>query len=409
MKFFCQQSRCTREAEMSCICDPKVQVCSLHFVSVHQSLPGSHGHIMLSEKIQKFNLKVQEAYQKLKRAKEKVISKGDSMINIIGSVIKKNLSKIKGKEYEISKILSIKNDLQKSLELLEKFIIFGVQGDYLTTFEQDIEKKYLRFYSDIEIERGDRLKYCMICVNQHDINDIINLALCNHKICKRCFGYNVDYLESEGAIDNITRCPDPGCLVEIPPWQLEDIVSEALWDKISWAQIKKDKIVNCPRCKVQFIPGIRRRVMCPTTYCNFVFCKECQEKYHEVENCRDALIEERIKDLELLYNPNEVSQCPRCRVPYIRDLKCQSVKCLEITCRIQFCFYGACLTSPTIAHGNHYHRPECKFYHYNHGKDDKFLPNHCEMCKKLGELCKPPKSLKKKARVAPDEAVLLER
>jgi hypothetical protein len=257
----------------------------------------------------------------------------------------------------------------------------------------------------IEIQRSGRRKICIIDTNEHDIDDIINMAGCDHNICKECFKNNVDYLAEENNVDNIKRCP--GCLVEIPDWQLEHLVSNDVWDKISWVEIQKThKIINCPKCKFPFIPGIQRKVMCLNPTCKYLFCKECQEQYHDVGNCQDKFIEERIKDLEALNDDNGIAQCPRCRLPYIKDPKCDHVKCLENSCRIEFCFNGACLRSPTMAHGNHYHRPECKFYDYYHGKDDRYLPDKCEMCKKLGELCKPPKALKAKARVSPDEAVL---
>ena len=51
-----------------------------------------------------------------------------------------------------------------------------------------------------------------------------------------------------------------------------------------------------------------------------------------------------------------VGQCPGCKTPYVKDKGCLHVKCLKDACRIDFCFQCSCIRSPTMAHGNHFHR-----------------------------------------------------
>ena len=96
-----------------------------------------------------------------------------------------------------------------------------------------------------------------------------------------------------------------------------------------------------------------------------------------------------------------ITQCPQCRMAYIKDKEDESVQCN--LCGIMFCFRCACLLGPARAHGNHYHRPQCKFYAIYDGKDDK-IEKKCTECIRLGVKCMPPKNLRVPQRVDPDEA-----
>ena len=184
--------------------------------------------------------------------------------------------------------------------------------------------------------------------------------------------------------------------------------------------MKTDKLISCPICTEKFIPGLQRRVTCLNNNCKHIFCKECQENYHEDGTCQEKFIIDRIKDLEALNDPEGVSQCPKCRWPYIKDPSCDHVKCQNSACNVEFCFKCSCIRSPTLAHGNHYHRPQCKNYFAFDGDDD-YLPkecknaakckekNHgkcshkCDECEKLGKLCPRPKNLKVPRKFAIDE------
>jgi hypothetical protein len=120
MEFACQQKGCPKKAKRSCICDSKVRLCSSHFIKVHQKLPGNHDDILILDQIKHFNFKAQEAYQKLKKVKNSIISKGNFMINKIELAIKKNLSKLLTKKTQIARISKCDDDLQHNLNLLEK-------------------------------------------------------------------------------------------------------------------------------------------------------------------------------------------------------------------------------------------------------------------------------------------------
>ena len=165
---------------------------------------------------------------------------------------------------------------------------------------------------------------------------------------------------------------------------------------------KTSSIVNCPVCKEKFVPGLQRRITC--FKCGFVFCKECQEKYHEEGNCNEKYIAERILDLEKMNDPEGISQCPRCRIPYIKDPECDKVTC--INCKTIFCFKCCCLYQPTVTHDCSYHRPQCHHFRKNLSNEEIYKPEKCEECKKAGKLCPRPVNLRNPRRVDADEVFL---
>ena len=100
-----------------------------------------------------------------------------------------------------------------------------------------------------------------------------------------------------------------------------------------------------------------------------------------------------MKDLEALVALNDevgITQCPRCRLTCLRDKWDSLGMCIDLNCRVEFCFEGCCLRSPIKAHGAHYHRPQCKYYMFYNGANDK-KENNCKEFTRLGVMCKPPK------------------
>jgi hypothetical protein len=147
MKFNCQVAECVKEAKLSCIYDPKVMFCSLHFLDIHLKFPGKHKSIAISDQIKNLHSKLQIAYKALEEAKNLIISKGYLMITKIKSAIQKNLSKLIEKKTEICEILKSKNTPQECLRLLENVTILELVGEPLDNFEEIIEK-YIAFNSN---------------------------------------------------------------------------------------------------------------------------------------------------------------------------------------------------------------------------------------------------------------------
>lgn len=95
-------------------------------------------------------------------------------------------------------------------------------------------------------------------------------------------------------------------------------------------------IIFCPRCRVKFNAGIHRCVICPNEDCNFKFCKQCREDFHKDEDCAEGFIQNSIEYMKNM--EGGVTQCPRCRVPYIKNLGSVHITCLNSACLNQFCF-----------------------------------------------------------------------
>ena len=258
-----------------------------------------------------------------------------------------------------------------------------------------------------------RKKICPICELAYDVSNLISFINCQHEVCKICFSCNIEKKTSDD-IFSIKICPC--CDKKIPKYQLQFIVPKNVWDKLSFDfAIKEYKMIKCPKCFYQFIPCDDRKVTCLNKFCNFCFCKDCFEDFHTTGNCKEVLITNMINVVECLNDPDGITQCPKCRIPYTKNQGCDHVKCI---CGAEFCFNCACLRSPTLAHGSHYHRVGCSWYFKYDGQGDKYSPkdcdscvlkkikciHKCEECIRLGRLCDKPKTLRIPRRVDFDEA-----
>ena len=94
--------------------------------------------------------------------------------------------------------------------------------------------------------------------------------------------------------------------------------------------------------------------------------------------------------------------CPGCHCPYLKDEKCEHVKCEKPGCEVEFCFTCSAFREPTMEHGCHYHRPSCRFYTPFDKRGDKYTTK-CFKCREKGTLCDRPKDLIKKGRFQPGE------
>jgi hypothetical protein len=250
-------------------------------------------------------------------------------------------------------------------------------------------------------------KPCAICLEEFNLDNLLSFPNCLHtgEICRRCFNENVDVAIQESNIGNIKKCPI--CGAEIPGFYLMHLLPPKVIDRLSYYSVIAQgiKVIECKRCREKFEPGLQRKITCPNQQCQYVFCKQCSEDFHDMGDCQESFLQARIKDLQNMKEPDGVAQCPGCRWPYTKDPKnCEHVTCLNPECSIDFCFRCSCIRSPTLVHGNHFHRPICKWYAKFDGEDDKY-DEKCTECKKAKKLCLPPKDLKVPRMVAPDEVI----
>ena len=248
------------------------------------------------------------------------------------------------------------------------------------------------------------LRECGVCLSKFKINQIIELIACDHIICRPCFSnMTQEYLQDNSKVSEISKCfqcPEP-----IPGNQLEAILDPEYYEKyVYFILIKQFELTQCPLCKTEFEVYLSRKATCTNVDCRYSFCKTCKEDYHESGGCNEEFIQARIKELETIDEEEVgVTQCPSCRIPYLKQSStCTHVDCLNPSCKASFCFKCACIRSPTLVHGNHYHRPQCQDYNDYNGNEDEFNPA-CLQCQKGGELCSRPKALRVPRKVAFDE------
>ena len=89
-----------------------------------------------------------------------------------------------------------------------------------------------------------------------------------------------------------------------------------------------------------------------------------------------------------------VCACPNCMQINEKSSEdgCNHVKCQQ--CQKDFCIAGGCKREPILAHGNHYHRPDCRDFSDYKGEDPP-KPDKCIYCKKLADegenhICRRP-------------------
>lgn len=247
-----------------------------------------------------------------------------------------------------------------------------------------------------------RLKKCLVCDRDWDIEKMITLINCQHEACIDCHRNAIKTNLDEMKFNDCLSCFQ--CKKEIDKAQLENVIKRSgkeNWDRLNYFLIQSD-LINCPKCTYPFIPDKSMKVHCMNARCRYVFCKGCFQDYHPTGSCKDLLINNALELLEKNFSVEGVSQCPRCRFPYIKNAGCEHVICLDPECKTEFCFNCSCIRSPTMAHGAHYHRPVCRFFNNYNGEGDKMKAT-CEECTRIGSLCLPPKNLKVRCRVSIEE------
>ena len=252
------------------------------------------------------------------------------------------------------------------------------------------------------VTRIDDVVECSICglyISIDSLDNIISMEDCRHVYHKECIQDYVEATLESGKFSKQLKCPDPKCMGTVGNFQ--SLVSTEQWDMYNQRLLETSfKIIQCPKCLESFaVDGDEQHVTCPHPKCNLAFCLQCKEPPHE-GSCSRSNILNRIKDMEAA--GYQVSQCPGCKLPYLKDEHCQHVKCMNPSCGVEFCFTCSCLRKPTTAHCNAWHRPGCDFYN-EVGVAEEKKRGDCPECQRLGRLCDPPKRLRVPCRFDEDE------
>eukprot|EP00747_Dinoflagellata_sp_TGD_P218722 gnl/TRDRNA2_/TRDRNA2_90930_c0_seq1.p1 gnl/TRDRNA2_/TRDRNA2_90930_c0~~gnl/TRDRNA2_/TRDRNA2_90930_c0_seq1.p1 ORF type:complete len:408 (-),score=57.76 gnl/TRDRNA2_/TRDRNA2_90930_c0_seq1:38-1261(-) len=245
---------------------------------------------------------------------------------------------------------------------------------------------------------------CGICFD--NVDDAVCWECQEHWYCQSCA---TQYLEVALTSKTTPKCPE--CNAEAGPDLGQKLLDGNYFDKFLLASMHRDgKIKECPNEKCNTIVWVARAkasvpsgdlsVRCPE--CRWNFCSSCGAAWHDFHHGRtcqevakiiaDRRQQEADREFKELCKDKNWKVCPGCSqvVEKMDEEACDHMRCL--VCKTEFCW--SCLADRDViyAHGNHYHRPTCRFYAAYHGPLE-FLPQKCKFCKQNGKPCEPPGAL----------------
>ena len=303
-------------------------------------------------------------------------------------------------------------DVIKKPEIVGKNIIFDplrenaqnlYRDNILGNEPKNLPKEEQKFTENIKkIDKipqnipQERKIQCPICSSDVSVDENIITLECEHKICRDCLSgwLMAKYDLGQWDLENF-KCFLPECNKTIDIHILKHIIGDEKFTKMCDKLVEK-LCFNCPynECRNFFMNEMKNepKIQCPK--CNKAICTKCNEKFHDSKACP------KLFNIALNALKNEkLNVCPECFEVYLKDDKCAHVKCMK--CSTEFCFECSCPRIPTLSHGNHYHRLDCKFFFEKEDtktkkpiRTDEYDPKNCKICKETGKPCKRPISYK---------------
>lgn len=270
--------------------------------------------------------------------------------------------------------------------------------------------------------KGDAGLVCPACLSKIALADLETLGCGAHPCCSKCAAQSARAQVRSG---RLPRCFHPECRAEIDPLvALRLLAPEDRDIYLGLALWSNPRVEACPRCCVLVysdLPASCSTRQCPA--CLHKFCAECRGPAHGKIPC-DLAAQQLHTQQQLQWQLQQISQpqqsqhwchqqltagdlntvcdpeaaplvtdadafrpCPRCRmlVEKVDDGACDHMICAR--CRHEFCWSCGADRAVIYAHGNHHHRPSCKFYSPFSGSDD-YLPDRCVRCALRGSACR---------------------
>ena len=275
---------------------------------------------------------------------------------------------------------------------------------------EDLKTKFIKAPKSIELRNlhigrlmisgiKNQIK-CPVCGEFCRIEEIVCFD-CDCKICEECCrqylkakvkdkmdGFEVPCFNDQCTAPKSRQGLKNGIYV------FERLLGREESEKISFALANKQAKFNCsnPACLFPFSLENENLSVFICDICGLGTCLKCRKKMHIGKEC-DKVDDELKSFLKKEGNVTRICPNPACLQPVTKDNHCDHVKCPY--CKVEFCFVCSCIRSPTMEHGNHYHRKDCKHYTPwvdKDGKevlDDKF-EKKCTECARLGKLCERP-------------------
>jgi hypothetical protein len=233
------------------------------------------------------------------------------------------------------------------------------------------------------------------------------------------------------------KCPMNGCMEELSSVYLtgsRSLIEEGMYDKYNtYTALQDYKEFICGNCgHVDHVEKEQKHFPC--VKCHIDQCLTCHgpwEANHNEKACEfyhiEKLIIERfpaspadcpmcegtgLDPVQDQAKPEPCSnctysQCPGCKLPYLKNKACDHVKCMNPGCNVEFCFPCASLRVPITEHCNSWHRRQCPNFPAKEtpAQTTKFVSetrasDKCPECKRLGRRCDPPADLARIRRFA---------
>ena len=284
----------------------------------------------------------------------------------------------------------------KSMELLEKYL-----------GKEKVEE--IRKIKNNRLNISLKKYKCPVCGEMFIIDEFVTFD-CDHRLCEGCcIGYIKEVVKNKMNGFEIP-CFEQNCNAPASRKGLKNgiyvfkrLLGEEECSKIEMAYANQQAKYNCsnPACRLPFDldvdPNDEKNNFFICDECRTETCLKCKKNRHKGKEC--AKIDEETR-AHLKETKQMIRICPNpvCLQPVTKDENCDHVQCPY--CKLDYCFPCSMTRSPTIEHGNEYHRRDCKNFRAwldKEGKevfDDKF-EKKCTECLRLGKLCERPKQTTK--------------
>lgn len=292
-------------------------------------------------------------------------------------------------------ILTLTSDLLDSQNPTLQLITPANLLDWRTFFETLIP-----YYNRIPIH----VKHCFIMRNLKKISscqfckesticysELIVLS-CDHFVHNKCLGNN---LVCAATVANPTLIRCPSCDIPVAEHTLQQFLKPyQLLEYKTKLQNPQIAIKYCPKCNTEHQVYGERQGSMRCQHCEGYFCASCQSEWGSTHNSQQCLLELRQREIASLEQGMKsyhvVSQCPFCLTPYRGDSDFGYMNCARRH-ENDWCFQCSVNAMPILAHGAHWHRPDCKYW-VSLSFQEQWRGN-CPNCQYLGKCCDPPPRL----------------